>query len=112
MCCQFLAKKVHFLPPKHASRLFSNEFSQHFSQESFDGDSFVSQSRFDAYAGQMGKSACTIGGRSKRTRACDGGGGVTFLPFWCVRANVITPIGFIESKRFSGCSSSYINVSQ
>ena len=85
MCCQFLAKKVHFLPPKHASRLFSNEFLEHYSQESFDGDSFVSSSRFDAYAGQMGKIAC------------DGGGVVTFLPFWCVRANLITPIGFIES---------------
>ena len=27
-----------------------NEFSQHYWQESFDGDSFVSQSRLDAYA--------------------------------------------------------------
>ena len=27
-----------------------NEFSQHYWQESFDGDSFVSQSKFDAYA--------------------------------------------------------------
>ena len=46
----FFAKKVQFLPPKHASRCFSNEFSQHHWQESFDGDSFASQSRFDAYA--------------------------------------------------------------
>ena len=45
------AKKVHFLPPKHASRWFSNEFSQLYWQESIDGDSFVSQARFDAYAG-------------------------------------------------------------
>ena len=34
--------------------LFSNEFSQHYWQESFDGDSFVSQSRFDAYAIPIG----------------------------------------------------------
>ena len=27
-----------------------SEFTQHYWQESFDGDSFVSQSRFDAYA--------------------------------------------------------------
>ena len=27
----------------------SNDFSQHYWQESFNGDSFVSQSRFDAY---------------------------------------------------------------
>ena len=46
----FFAKKVHLLPPNHASRCFSNEFSQHYWQESFDGDSFASQSRFDAYA--------------------------------------------------------------
>ena len=38
------AKKVYFSPSKHASRCFSNEFSQHDWQESFDGDSFVSQS--------------------------------------------------------------------
>ena len=49
----FFAKKVQFLPPKHASRYFSNEFSQHYWQESFDGDSFASQSRFDAYAGPV-----------------------------------------------------------
>ena len=42
---RFFAKKEHILPPKHASRCFSNEFSQHYWQESFDGDSFVSQSR-------------------------------------------------------------------
>ena len=29
---------------------FSNEFSPHWWQESFDGDSFVSQSRFEVYA--------------------------------------------------------------
>ena len=29
---------------------FSNEFSQHYWQQPFDGDSFVSQLRFDAYA--------------------------------------------------------------
>ena len=45
------AKKVHFLSPKHASQCFSNEFSQHHWQESFDCDSFVDQSRYDAYAG-------------------------------------------------------------
>ena len=47
---QFFAKKVHFLSPKHASRCFANEFSQNYCQESFDGDSFVNQSRFDACA--------------------------------------------------------------
>ena len=31
----------------------SKELSQHYWQESFDGDSFVSQSRFDAYASCM-----------------------------------------------------------
>ena len=46
----FFSKKVHFLLLKHASRYFSSEFSQRYWQESFDGDSFVSQSRFDAYA--------------------------------------------------------------
>ena len=50
MCYQFFAKKIQFLAPKHASRYFSNEFSQDYWQGSFDGDSFVSQSRFDAYA--------------------------------------------------------------
>ena len=39
--------KVHYLPPKHASWCFSNEFLQHRWQESFDSDSVVSQSRFD-----------------------------------------------------------------
>ena len=39
----FFANKVHYLPPKHASR-------RNFRKESFDGDSFVSQSRFDAYS--------------------------------------------------------------
>lgn len=42
---RFFTKKVHFLSPKHASRYFSNEFSQHYWQESFDRDSFLSQSR-------------------------------------------------------------------
>ena len=46
----FFAKKVYFLPPKRASRCFSDEFSQHYWQEYFDGDFFVNQSRFDAYA--------------------------------------------------------------
>ena len=46
MVSAFFAKKVHFLSPKHTSRCFTNKFSQ----ESFDGDSFVSQSKFDAYA--------------------------------------------------------------
>ena len=46
----FFAKKVHFLPPKHVSCCFSNEFLHHYWQECFDGDSIVSQSRFDAYA--------------------------------------------------------------
>ena len=32
------------------SRHFSNECSQHYWQESFDGDSFVSQTTFDTYA--------------------------------------------------------------
>ena len=41
----YFTKKVHFLPPKHASRFFSNEFSQHCRQESFDCDSVFSQSR-------------------------------------------------------------------
>ena len=42
--------KVHYLPQKHASRCFLNEFSQQSWQESFDGDSFASQSRFHAFA--------------------------------------------------------------
>ena len=46
----FFAKKVHYLPPKHVSRCFSNEFSQQYWLESFDGDSSVSQSSFDANA--------------------------------------------------------------
>ena len=46
----FFAKKVQFLPPEHASRCLSKEFSQHYWQEQFDGDSFISQSRFDACA--------------------------------------------------------------
>ena len=45
----FFAKKVYFLPPKHASRCCSKEYSQNYSQGTFDGDSIVSQSRFDAY---------------------------------------------------------------
>ena len=49
----FFAKKVHFLPLKHASRCFSNGFSQHYWQESFDDDSFGSQSRFDAHVLSM-----------------------------------------------------------
>jgi len=50
MYYQFFPKKVHFFPPKHASQCFSNEFLQHYWQESFDSDSFGSQSWFDAYA--------------------------------------------------------------
>ena len=46
----FFAKKIKFLPPKHTSRCFSNEFSQRYWQEFFDGDSFACQSRFDACA--------------------------------------------------------------
>ena len=44
----FFVKKVHFLPRKHAPRCFLKEFSHNYWQESFDGDSFVSQSRLDA----------------------------------------------------------------
>ena len=51
----FFAKKVQLLPPKHDSRCFSNEFSQHYWQESLDGDSFASQSGFDAYAISAGQ---------------------------------------------------------
>ena len=40
---------MQFFPPKHASRCLLNEFSQNYWQESFDGDSFASQSRFGAY---------------------------------------------------------------
>ena len=36
----------------NAESTSASEFSQHYWQESFDGDSFVSQSRFDAYADQ------------------------------------------------------------
>ena len=49
MCCQFFRKRAQF-NTKTRSQCFSNEFSQYYWQESFDGDSFVSQSRFDAYA--------------------------------------------------------------
>ena len=35
------AKKVHSLPPEHASRCLLNEFSLHFCQESFDCDSLL-----------------------------------------------------------------------
>ena len=34
-----------------AIKYLSNEFSQHYWQESFDGDSIAIQSRFDAYVG-------------------------------------------------------------
>ena len=60
----FFTRKVHFLPQKHASRYVSNEFSHHYWQEPFDGDSFVSQSRFDAYAGCS--SHCKVWGRSNK----------------------------------------------
>ena len=49
----FFAKAVNFLLPKHASRSFLNEFLQYYWQEPFDGDSFGSQSRFEAYAVPM-----------------------------------------------------------
>ena len=47
MCYQFYCKEIALITTKIH---FSNEFSQHYWQESFDGDSFVSQSRFDTYA--------------------------------------------------------------
>ena len=47
MCYQFFRKESTFFTTKTRC---SNEFSQHDWQESFDGDSFVSQSKFDAYA--------------------------------------------------------------
>ena len=43
LAVSFFAKKVNFLPPRYAYRCFSNEFSHHYRQESFDGDSFASQ---------------------------------------------------------------------
>ena len=46
----FFTKKVQFLPPKHASCCFFNEFSQRYWQESFNDNSFASQSRFNTYA--------------------------------------------------------------
>ena len=46
MCYQFFRKESTYFTTKTR---FSIEFSQHYWQESFDGDSFVSQSRFDAY---------------------------------------------------------------
>ena len=50
MCYQFLCKESTLFTTKTRFSIFSNEFSQHYWQESFGGDSFVSQSRFDAYA--------------------------------------------------------------
>ena len=46
MCYQLFRKESTLFTSKTR---FSDEFSQHW-QESFDDDSFVSQSRFDAYA--------------------------------------------------------------
>ena len=46
----FIRKESSHFTTKHASRCFSNEFSLYYWQESFDGDSFVGQSRFGAYA--------------------------------------------------------------
>ena len=34
--------------------------------------------------GKMGMSTYAMGGRSECPCAYDGGGGITFLPFWCV----------------------------
>ena len=50
MCYQFCRKESTLFTSKTR---FSNEFSQYYWQESFYGDSFVSLSRFDAYAGCM-----------------------------------------------------------
>jgi len=47
MCYQFFRKESTLFTTRTR---FSDEFSQHYWQESFDGDSFASQSRFDAYA--------------------------------------------------------------
>ena len=66
----FFEEKVHFLPPKHASRCFSNEFSQRYWQESFDGDSFASQSRFDAYACGTTMADTSVGKANIRVFAC------------------------------------------
>ena len=44
------SQKSSLLRPKHASLCFSNEYSQQYWQESCHGASFVSQSKFDAYA--------------------------------------------------------------
>ena len=49
MCYQFVHKDSTLFTPKTR---FLNEFSHFYWQESFDGDSFVSQSRFDVYAAQ------------------------------------------------------------
>ena len=43
----FVAKKVHYSPPKHASRTNSRNIIVR--RNPFDGDSFASQSRFDTY---------------------------------------------------------------
>ena len=51
------------------------DFSQYYWQESFDGDSFVSQSRFDAYAShyQCFKSILGLQKESPINKACSGG---------------------------------------
>ena len=60
MCCTIHNWNliVNSIGVKHASRCFSNEFSQHHWQESFDGDSFINQSKFDDYALATMKPIC------------------------------------------------------
>ena len=57
MCYQFFRKESTLFTTKTH---FSNEFSLHYWQESFDGDSFVSQSRFDAYSSVSNRSGEAI----------------------------------------------------
>ena len=53
MCYQLFRKESTLFTTKTCFSTFSNEFSQHYWQESFDGDSFLSQSRMDAYVVHM-----------------------------------------------------------
>ena len=45
-----VSQRMYAFSTKTTSRCFSNELLQHYVQESFDGYSFVSQSKFDTYA--------------------------------------------------------------
>ena len=57
MCHKFFRRESILFTTKTC---FSNEFSQQYWQESFDGDSFVNQSRFGAYAILMARVASIL----------------------------------------------------